>query len=199
MLEQVQYERFISLMPEDVSISFKEAVKEKARFIVLKKGETLFDEHSKNNKSYYILKGSCVRYIITPSGDEKAIFFHTEDFLPIIGNVYVRSQNSSVSYLIKANENTEVLEIDLSIQEFIKTDTVYIQFASQNALLFFSIQNQIQNHLIGLSKEDFFQWLMKEYRFIFQRFHSKDIASFMGVTPTWLSLLKRKLAKKQSP
>ncbi|MDO5609114.1 MAG: hypothetical protein Q4G08_11735 [Capnocytophaga sp.] len=196
MLNQEQYERFISHLPKDISTSFKEAVKEEANFIVLKKGEILFDEYTKNNKGYLILKGSCVRCIITPNGDEKVVFFHTEDFIPIIGNAYVRSENSIVSYSLKANENTEVVEIDISIQEFIKTDTAYIQFATQNALRFFAIQNQIQNHLIGLSSEDFFQWLIKEYSFIFQRFQSKDIASFMGVTPTWLSLLKRKVTQK---
>jgi hypothetical protein len=60
----------------------------------------------------------------------------------------------------------------------------------------FSIQNQLQNHLTGLSSEEFLKWLLKNYNFIPQRFSSHDIANFMGITPTWLSLLKRKLAKK---
>lgn len=193
MLTQEQYEQFISLLPKDISFSLKEIFREKANFVELKKAETLLNESSTDTKAYFILKGSCVRFIITPNGDEKAIMFHTENFMPIIGNAYVGSQNSTVSYWIKANENTEAIEMDISfILKSAMNDQVYLQFATQNALRYFSTLNQIQNHLIGLTSEAFFKWMMKEYSFIFQRFSSKDIASFMGVSPTWLSLLKRK-------
>jgi len=193
MLQQEQYERFISLLPKDISTSLKEIIREKANLVELKKGEILLKESSTDTKAYLILKGSCIRFIIKLNGDEKAIMFHTESFMPIIGNIYVGSQNSAVSYLIKANENMEVIEINTSfIFKSDLTDKAYFQFAVKNALHYFSMLNQIQNHLIGLPSEEFLKWLMNEHGFIFQRFSAKDIASFMGVTPTWLSLLKHK-------
>jgi hypothetical protein len=138
-----------------------------------------------------------VRYIITSQGNEKAIMFHTEKFMPIMGNAYIKSENSVVSYLIKANERTKVIAWDMSFGlKYAMTDAAYIQFAANNAINMFSIQNQLQNHLTGLSSEEFLKWLLKNYNFIPQRFSFHDIANFMGITPTWLSLLKRKLAQK---
>ena len=196
MLTQEQYERIISIFPKNLNTAVKEAIKEKASIVYLKKGDTLLSQQRKNTNVYYILQGSFVRFIITSKGDEKAIMFHTESFMSIIGNSHIKNEKSTVTYLIKANENTEVLELDISIRDLAISDTFSIQFGSQYALNLFSTQNQIQNHLIGLSTEEFFEWLMKEYSFIFQRFQSKDIANFMGITPVWLSNIKRKQAKK---
>lgn len=56
--------------------------------------------------------------------------------------------------------------------------------------------NQLQNHSIGLTSQAFLEWLLEHYSFLFQRFQSKDIANFMGITPTWLSRLKQKVYKK---
>ena len=63
----------------------------------------------------------------------------------------------------------------------------------ENAIQYLSVLNQFQNHLLGLSSEELLKWLLKNYQPIFQRFRSKDIANFMGVTPIWLSNLKRKI------
>ena len=197
MLDNEQYERFISLLPTDISNSLKEIFREKANYVVLQKGNTLISEIPKDPKIYYILKGSCVRFIVTPTGEEKAIMFHTENFIPVIGNMYVNSEDSLVSYQIQANEKTELIELNSKISyEWYVKDNAFSLFIYQRSLTFLSVINQLQNHLIGLTSEQFYEWLLKKYPFLFQRFSSKDIASFMGVTPTWLSLLKRKLSQK---
>ena len=193
MLDNDQYKRFLNIFPEGLTQALKEAFRESVKYIQLTKAATLVEEGKKLGKIYYIIKGSCVRYVIGPHGEERAIMFHTESFLPIVGNAYIKSENAAVSYSIKANENTEAFELDIAtILKFGPTDPVYALNAARVSAQLFSIQNQIQNHLIGLSSEDFLKWLTGNYPFIFQRFNSKDIASFMNVTPTWLSLLKKK-------
>jgi hypothetical protein len=190
-------EKFLQKLPPDISPSLKKILTESINVTEFKKGDTVVDEFFNNTKAYYILKGSCVRYIITSKGDEKAIMFHTEDFMPILGNAYINSENSVVSYLIRANERTEIAALDLSLVfKWGVVDTAYVQFTGKNAIKYFSIQNQLQNHLTGLTSEEFLVWLIKNYGFIFQRFTSKDIANFMGITPVWLSTLKNKLLKK---
>ncbi|MFV0483369.1 MAG: Crp/Fnr family transcriptional regulator, partial [Bacteroidales bacterium] len=161
------------------------------------KGETLFDEKQLDNKLFYITKGSCVRFIVTPQGNERAIMFHTESFIPVIGNMYLNSDNSWVSYSLKANETTELIEFRSDFgYEWQQKDKVFSLFLLQRSAEFLSTINQLQNHLIGLDSETFYQWLIEKYPFILQRFMSKDIASFMGVTPVWLSNIKRKILEK---
>ena len=198
MLNEDEYIKLSKHLPLNINQELKELFVNNAHLISLKKGDTLTDELKTTTKSYVILNGSCVRYIITPEGEERAITFHTEGFIPIIGNSYIKSDYSAVTYLIKVNEPTELIEMDLTI--IIKnaiSDMSYVSIGMQNVLKFVSIQNQIQNHLIGLKKEEFLIWLIENYGFLFQRFSSKDIASFMNVSPTWLSLFKKKLTEKK--
>lgn len=185
-------EQFFSNLPENIPADFLSVVKENSHIRVLKKGEVLLEEFSQNQNAFFIIKGSFVRYIVTPRGEERAIMFHTEEFVPAIGSVHIRSENSAVNYLIKANEESTVMEVNIAIRDYITACKPYMDFASKNILQVFSVQNQIQNHLLGLSTEDFYHWLVREHRFILQRFPAKDIANFMGVSPTWLSLLKKK-------
>lgn len=198
MLTEEQYQQLSKHLPPNLNPDLKALYLQNADFLTLQKGKTIVDEFKQNNKSYIIINGSCVRFIITPEGEEKAITFHTESFMHIIGNTYIKSDHSKVSYEIKLNEPTDFVSIDLSqILQKALTDLDYVLFATQNALKFTAIQNQIQNHLTGLTKDEFLLWLIDNYGFLFQRFSSKDIASFMSVSPTWLSLLKKKLYEKK--
>lgn len=197
MLTEEQYQQLLNLIPKNISSELKEAFRNRTTFRELKKGETLFDEKQLDNKLFYITKGSCVRFIVTPQGNERAIMFHTESFIPVIGNMYLNSDNSWVSYSLKANETTELIEFRSDFgYEWQQKDKVFSLFLLQRSAEFLSTINQLQNHLIGLDSETFYQWLIEKYPFILQRFMSKDIASFMGVTPVWLSNIKRKILEK---
>lgn len=197
MLNQEEYKLFVEHLPNDFCESLKTTFREQACYIDLKKGDTLISEISfTKNKIYFILKGSCVRTVVTPKGDERAIMFHTDTFLPIIGNMYINSDESWVSYSIIANENTQLIEFNSSIgYEWVKKDTAFTLYIYKENIQYLSTINQLQNHLIGLSSEDLYQWLLEKYPFLFKRFLSKDIASFMGVTPVWLSNIKHKILK----
>lgn len=198
MLTEEQYQNLSKVLPTNLDLALEQMYKNSADYLYLQKGDVIVDEFKQNNKSYIIINGSCVRFIITSEGEEKAIAFHTESFMPIIGNSYIKSDHSEVNYQIKINEETELVALDLSlVQENALNNMNFVLFASQNVIKFIAIQNQIQNHLIGLNSEAFLKWLIANYGFLFQRFSSKAIASFMSVSPTWLSLLKKKLSEKK--
>jgi|GEM_PF-2559641 len=197
MLEKTHYDKFLQILPDTLCSQLKTALRERGKHVELDRGDILINENPQNPKIYYLIKGSCIRYIVTPEGDERAIIFHTEDFLPVIGNMYVNSENSWVQYIVKANEHTELIELNSSFGfEWQKKDPAFSLFIYQKSVEYLSIVNQLQNHLIGLKSEMFFEWVLKKHPFIVQRFLSKDIASFMGVTPVWLSNIKRKLQRK---
>ena len=198
MLNEEQFYRLKKHLPSDLSEMMKEVYMNNAYFISLNKGDILLDELENNSKSHIILKGSCVRYIINPQGEERAVTFHTEDFMPILGNTYIKSDHSLVNYKIKVNEKTDLIGIDISvITQYALLDKSYFLFAIQNMFKLIAIQNQIQNHQIGLSKKEFLKWFWLNYPDIFRRFKSQDIASFIGSTPVWYSNLKATFLRDQ--
>lgn len=183
-------------LPADISQAFVDDLRQRGKLITLKKDETVLQEYMQERWIHYILRGSCVRYIVNPKYEVRAVMFHTESFMPMVGNIYIESSGSVVTYNLKANEETLLLKLDSAFgYEWLKKDTVFARFIYQNAIHYLSVVNQFQNHLLGLSSEDLLKWLLANHRDIFQRFRSKDIANFMGVTPIWLSNLKRKIVK----
>ena len=190
---------FIQRLPAGISPVFLDDLKQQVNQITLNKEEVIACEHMRNNRVYYILKGSCIRYIINPNGEERAVMFHTESFMPMVGNMYIASSGSIVSYSLRTNEKTALLSLNRSFgNEWIKKDAVFAEFIYQNAIEYLSALNQFQNHLLGLTSEDLLKWLLSNHKQIFQRFRAKDIANFMGVTPVWLSNLKRKIIRNNS-
>lgn len=115
----------------------------------------------------------------------------------MIGNNFAEIESSNLAYYTKANENAQLVEFNrdfavCSIEKY----PLLAKMTFLNMLSYFQTHHLIQNHLIALSSLDFFQWFLKHYGFIFGRFQSQDIASFMGITPAWLSKLKRKANQK---
>lgn len=184
-------------LPAGISQAFIEDLKQQGKLAISNKDEVITDEYIKDRQIYYILKGSCIRYIINPRGEERAVMFHTESFMPMVGNMYIASAGSVVSYRLRTNERTMLLCLDRTFgEEWLKKDSVFASSIFQNAIQYLSTVNQFQNHLLGLSSEEFLKWLLSNHQAIFQRFRSKDIANFMGITPIWLSNLKRRIVKR---
>ncbi|TCQ96687.1 CRP-like cAMP-binding protein [Sphingobacterium sp. JUb20] len=191
IIDQIRL-KFKHQLPEE----FLEELQKNALLIELKKGEILFSDQAKRNRVFVIIDGSLVRFIVTPEGANRATMFHTEALFPMIGNNFENVEGSNLSYYIKANENAKLIEFkrDFALH-CIEKYPFLAKTSFMNMIDYFQTHHIIQNHLIALSSIDFFQWFLMQYGFIFKRFQSQDIASFMGITPEWFSKLKRKANK----
>jgi len=189
-LIQLKFER---QLPE----GFLHELQENALYTTLKKGEQLFSNQGRKNKTYVILTGSLVRFIVTPEGEERATMFHTESFFPMIANNSINGESSDLAYYFKANEDAGLMEFsqDFALQ-CIEKHPILARITFQNMIHYFQTHHLIQNHLIALSSIDFFRWFLRNNGAVFHRFQSQDIASFMGITPAWFSKLKRKINQK---
>lgn len=158
---------FVRRLPMDIDPLFKESLLEDGNIFELPKEATFVYEGEKLQKIYYTIKGSCIRFIINPDGEERAVMFHTEDFMPMVGNMYIDSKDSLVTFLLKSNEDMTVLELDSSFGlKWINKDHAFARFVFQTSIQYLSNVNQIQNHLLGLSSEDFLCWLEEIWFFI---------------------------------
>ncbi|TCD05924.1 Crp/Fnr family transcriptional regulator [Pedobacter frigidisoli] len=180
-------------IPED----FLQDLQKNAQLVEIDKGDILFSNQAKQNRTFVIVAGSLIRFVNTPGGEDRATMFYTETFFPIVGNNFAEIKASSLAYYIRANENTKLVEFkqDFAISCIEKYPSL-AKMMFLNMVDYFQIHYLIQNHLVALTSIDFFQWLMEQYGFIFMRFQSQDIASFMGITPAWFSKLKRKANQK---
>ncbi|MGN0202592.1 MAG: Crp/Fnr family transcriptional regulator [Candidatus Cryptobacteroides sp.] len=185
-------DKFIGSLPAEISKELIGDFLEKTSCRVVKKGEVITSSSESDRFVFYLLEGSCLRQIITSDGQLRTVMFHTESFLPMSGNFFI--DDNDIPYQIVANEESTIIVLPVSFGlKWIEKDIAFAKYIFFNSIQYLSIMNQFQNHLLGMDTEDNLRWLYRDFGFLFKRFRSKDIANFMGITPIWLSKLKRKL------
>ncbi|KHD90151.1 hypothetical protein AH06_01370, partial [candidate division TM6 bacterium Zodletone_IIa] len=101
------------------------------------------------------------------------------------------------NFYIDALEDTEVLQISKQ-----NSDTLYkrvpkferfFRLIIQNA--FIAHQNRINQNLSFTAEQRYLDFI-KKYPLFEQRIPQKHVAAYLGMTPVFLSMLRRKLANK---
>lgn len=144
----------------------------------------------------YIIKG-CVRaYYVDNSGFEHNIMFGIEDWW--ISDFHSLITQTPAQLNIDALEDTEVYHIaknDLD-ELFLKVPKFerYFRIILQNA--FISHQQRILQ-TISLTAEERYRLFVEKYPQFEQRIPQKQIAQYLGITPEFLSKLRRKTTKKK--
>ncbi len=181
-------------LPSDIDPDFIYKIAENSSLIEMNKDDILINQGTKDQNAYFISKGSFLRSILTTEGELKTVMFHTEDFQEIIICSDSFYFNTTTEYSIIANEKSVVRKINHNfIESELHKNTPFLRFYSYNTDITFSLIELLRNKQVSLSSEQYLSWLFKNYSFIFKRFAAKDIASFMGITPVWLSKLKKKI------
>lgn len=189
------FELLIRKLPESADSGFIKNLEDKCEILSLDKNEPLIAFQSNNRKIYFIAAGSFIRSIITSSGEEKTVMFHTESFCEFFKSYDTVYFHRKTDYEIKANEKSVVIAIDFDfLFSQIQNDLKLLQFYTHETEKLFVNIDLIRNFQLGLTSEEYLKWLYENYPLIFQRFASQDIASFMGIANVWLSNLKSKLS-----
>lgn len=166
----------------------------KGKIISIQKGDKVVSYGQTKNDIYILLEGSLIRNITTSDGVTKTVMFHTFDFLPIVTSIDNYFFKTTTEYDIIANENTNVLEVHFDLFNYlIEQNHSLAIFCTNYMIKKYYITEVFRNNLISKTPKQFLQFLYSEYPFFFQKFSSYNIASFMGITPEWLSKTKRKL------
>jgi CRP-like cAMP-binding protein len=181
--------RHISLTTEEVEF-FTSLLKSK----FLANGEFLLREGDICKYESFVIKGCLKTYYLDENGFEHIIDFSIEEWWA--DDLYSLLTQTASKSNIKAIEDTEILQIgktdlELLYQKIPKFER-FFRILFQNAYI---TQREQINQALSASAEERYLLFLKKKPYAEKRFAQKDIASYLGVTPQFLSTLKKKLGR----
>jgi CRP-like cAMP-binding protein len=160
----------------------------------LKKKEFLIRPGEVNPYDYYVNKG-CVRcYYLDDYGFEKIIYFGVEDYW--IGDLFSFVTQKSTRLYIDALEETQLLyysshDVNKLYQRVPKFEH-FFRINFQRAAI--ALETRLIQFL-SVRAEDRYQQFLDSYPGLEGRIPQKHIAAYLGITPVFLSQIRRKFAK----
>ncbi|HMQ49327.1 MAG TPA: Crp/Fnr family transcriptional regulator [Saprospiraceae bacterium] len=142
----------------------------------------------------FVVEGCFRMYFVDDNGKEHNLQFAVENWwIGDIGSFY-SEEPSKLN--IQALENSVILQIKKEDQlkmfvDFPKFNRIFRVF-TENALV--SFQRRVLQNISSTAEERYIDFI-ERYPNLFNRISNVQIASFLGVTPEFLSTIRRKLAK----
>lgn len=157
----------------------------------IRKGTTLLSMGNKTNEIYLILKGIVRGFYITEEGDDITKCFSMEQNWCCVYNL-LKSELSE--YWIETLEDCIFMSFKTNdILELVKKDSeIQMLYSKLFTEAFINGEKRIKS-LKDKSASQRYVELQKIYPLLEQRVEQKYIASYLGVTPSSLSRLKRNL------
>lgn len=172
----------------DFFISLLQPKKLKRKEFLIKQGDICKSEN-------FIVKGCLRTYKIDDNGFEHIVMFGIEDWW--VGDLYSFLTQSPANYLIDALEDTEILQISKAnldkLFERVPKFERFFRLILQNA--FIAQQQRISQNLSFTAEQRYLDFVTK-YPKLEQRLSQKHVSRYIGITPVFLSMLRRKLAQK---
>lgn len=157
-----------------------------------RKGQFLLSAGSVLRKTHFVRRGLVIAYFVDNDGNEHLIQFAMEGWW--ISDIHSFIEGSPSLLYVQALENSEVYEIaydDLQ-QLFALTPALESYFYILTQRAFASFQVRTLSTLSHTAAERYRTFLEK-YPQLENRLPQKLIASYIGVTPAFLSRMKREL------
>ena len=185
-------EYFNQLLPlnEEEKSAVEELFKErkiKRRQFILQQGEVC-------KLNTFVVEGCFKMYMIDRNGKEHNLQFAIENWW--IGDIGSFHTEQPSKLYIEAIENSVILQINKEDQlklfvEYPKFNRIFRVF-TENALV--SAQRRILQNISSTAEERYLNFL-ERYPYFFNRISNVQIASYLGVTPEFLSTIRKKISK----
>lgn len=181
--------KHISLSAEEIEF-FTSLLKSRS----LASGEFLLREGDICKYESFVVKGCLKTYYLDENGFEHIIDFSIEEWWA--DDLYSLLTQTASRSNIKAIEDTNILQIgrtdlELLYQKIPKFER-FFRILFQNAYI---TQREQINLALSASAQERYLLFIKKKPYAEKRFSQKDIASYLGVTPQFLSTLKKKLGR----
>jgi len=160
----------------------------------LKRKEFLLKEGDVCKTENFITKGCLRTYTIDENGVEHTIMFAMEDWW--IGDLYGFWTQTPSTHFIEALEDSELLQISKpNLDKLLETVPKFERFyriVFQNALI---AERRRVNQNLSFTAEQRYLNFIEKYPELENRISLKLIATFLGITPEFLSMIRNKIAK----
>lgn len=192
MSTQVLIDYFEKLLPLDeaekaaIEVFFKER-RIKRRQFILQQGDVC-------QYNTFVVEGCFKMYFVDEKGKEHNLQFAIENWW--IGDIGSFHSEEASQLYIEAIENSVILQIKKEDQlslfvDYPKFNRLFRVF-TENALV--SCQRRILQNISSTAEERYLDFLQR-YPHFFNRISNVQIASYLGVTPEFLSTIRKKIAK----
>jgi len=172
----------------DFFISLLQSKTLKRKEFLLKQGDFCKTEN-------FIIKGCLRAYTIDEGGFEHIVMFGVESWW--VSDLYSFLTQTPADYFIDALEDSEILQITKEklneLYEKVPKFERFFRIIFQNA--FIAQQSRINQNLSHSAEQRYLDFI-KKYPRLEQRLSQKQLAAYLGITPVFLSMLRRKLVKK---
>ena len=161
---------------------------------IINKKEILLKSKIICDKNYFLIEGAFVcKYIDEDNAIRKTINFFLEDFQ----NTFTCNDSfftgKKTNYEIIALVDSRVIEIKKSdLDSLYLNDRLLFQFFYNLIYETLAVEINLKNKVISESSENLYKYLITNCPQVIKVVPSKYIAEFMGITPEWLSKLKKK-------
>ncbi len=178
--------RHVTLVPEEVAhfVSFLQRTEIRKKEFVLRQGELC-------SKINFVEKGILRAYYTDSDGDENIIMFAVNDWWITDMRGFVRREPSMVS--IQALEDAVIVELAKSDLDRLFVDNPkferFFRILMENAYI--REQTRVLENL-SLPAQDRYENFLKKYPQFAKQVPLKQIASYLGITPEFLSVLRKK-------
>jgi CRP-like cAMP-binding protein len=114
-----------------------------------------------------------------------------------VGDLYSFLTQTAATYFIDALEDTEILQISKEnldkLYERVPKFERFFRLILQNA---FIAQQKRINQNLSLPAEQRYLDFIKKHPQLEQRLSQKQVSAYLGITPVFLSMIRRKLANR---
>lgn len=183
---------FSNILPLDSSEidALNKAFKERR----IKRRQFILQEGDVCKLNTFVVEGCFRMYFVDEKGKEHNIQFAVENWW--IGDIGSFHSEEPSKLYIEAIENSVILQIKKQDQldlfvNYPKFNQIFRVF-TENALVAF--QRRLLQNISSTAEERYLDFV-KRYPYFFNRISNVQIASFLGVTPEFLSTVRKKIAK----
>lgn len=186
------FERLLPLNKEE-----KELVNQKFHPRLFRKRQYALQEGNVCTQFYFVVRGCLRMYKIDEQGTVHILQFAAEDWWIMDLGSFYSEKPSELN--IDALEDTMVLQIshDDLISLYTQAPKFHRIFRVLIENSFVSLQKRLLQ-TISSTAEDRYQYFLETYPHLVNRLSQTQIASFLGITPEFLSRLRNKLSKPKS-
>ncbi|MBE9461526.1 Crp/Fnr family transcriptional regulator [Dyadobacter subterraneus] len=187
------YELIFANFAMHITLSMEEIeeIKLKLEYKIVKKNELLLKSGEVCRNFYFVNQG-CLRIFNTDEkGEEHNLLFLPENWWAVDMTSF--SEQKPAFYTISSLEKTELFYLNYNVLEELYQTVPklerFFRIMIQNG---FSLYQQRIISNLSMPAEERYQLFQNQYPKLEQRIAQKHIASYLGITPVFLSMMRKK-------